>query len=413
MRKPKILICVMSCNQDLYNQEEEIIKSTWLKDVNKYKNIDYIIFKSGNITEYKDNYLYLNVNDEFFYTYEKNIAMFEWVKENKKFDYLVRTNCSTFINVHLLNEYLTYIFNEYNNDNRIEVIETHWHKNTYMFSGKFFILKPQHVDYLLENRMYHNDLEDDIMFSKILSQNYNLTYEDKDKLSIYDYINFKQLPTKYINNVPSKIDNIDLRNLKEYSQIETCFACCCKPYASDNLSVIKESMFKLYELVNNNYSRKIDNCYKIYNFCNNNYSHNQTIQRMFIHKSSFCLVLDFEPDEKYIDYIFSNDNENFPNVKQIIILRDSVNKINDKRIKYVINEDFNDIYKTYREYFRFFIFIHKPVIVNKVILKISDDFVANYWDYHKHENMLIVRGNLIKNIDLYNLTQYKFLNTLK
>ena len=39
---PKVLICIMSCNNELYKEEENIVINTYIKICNLIDNIDFV-----------------------------------------------------------------------------------------------------------------------------------------------------------------------------------------------------------------------------------------------------------------------------------------------------------------------------------------------------------------------------------
>lgn len=151
MKKPKILILVMSASTEFFRNQIEDCKQTWLNlldDNNKYK---YIINK---YTE-KIDWLYYDTVDEIYnlktqgnkllsidsiynkkvvvdsnyqhhlqnvlfddgWVWQKTVDIFDWLcndeeSEYKDYDYIIRTNTSTYINIISL---VYYLYNEFNN----------------------------------------------------------------------------------------------------------------------------------------------------------------------------------------------------------------------------------------------------------------------------------------------------------
>jgi len=107
----RILIMVMSCNQDFFIEEEKIIKDTWAKPIidKKYDNIDFIIYRGDsqrNTYEKSNNLLLINCEDDLPSTYKKTYLAFKLANKIFQYDYIFRTNTSTYINVELLNEFV-------------------------------------------------------------------------------------------------------------------------------------------------------------------------------------------------------------------------------------------------------------------------------------------------------------------
>ena len=100
-KKPKILICTMSCCDSFYLREEELIKNTWLRLCKNFDNIDYIIFRgNANKTQFINKHLVLiNCPDDLAGTYDKNYLLFKLLKEqNIEFDYLLAEDQSYLTN---------------------------------------------------------------------------------------------------------------------------------------------------------------------------------------------------------------------------------------------------------------------------------------------------------------------------
>lgn len=423
--KPKILIAIMSCNNELYLHEEQKVKDTWIRFIENFENIDYIIFKGGEKTEYNNHELILNVEDDLAHTYQKNLELFKWIKENNiEYDYFIRTNCSTFLNIPLINDYLTYHFNNYFTDHRIMHIETHWVDNVYIFTGKFFIFRKKHIEFLINNIQdisSGKDYYDDYYFSKTFMSGKNISYENSKRLSNYDYMNFKQLPIKFINNIQTKIDNINFEDIQSYSDIETCLAVCCKPFGNNDVKVIHDSLEKLYNIVLNEYKFNEVEQRKIYNFSNNNYSHNQNIQRMFIHEPTYCLVLSINDQiilNNYLNYILNKKSEFYFGGDYVLILTSNKDlKFNNSLVKIIYKEKVDqisraEVYNDYKHVFRFFVFCDESLrIKQKEIISLFKSYLGKYWDYLKLNNFIILRGNLEKIDSLDNLEEKKSLLT--
>lgn len=109
----KILITVMSCDKEFFSNQEELIKQTWAKDIidGKYPNIDIVFYIGCPVINetYFDNDLktiVLKCEDGLDNTFKKTIRAFEYIDNNYEYDYIFRTNTSTYINVQLLNEFI-------------------------------------------------------------------------------------------------------------------------------------------------------------------------------------------------------------------------------------------------------------------------------------------------------------------
>lgn len=118
----KLLFLSMSADMSPFNELEEACNQTWRNvDHEKYPNIDAEFWtytdaepgKSSSV-DMKNHIIYIKRDtshkDMIDATYSKTIEAFLIITEklNLEFDYLIRTNNSTWINVPLVNEFLAY-----------------------------------------------------------------------------------------------------------------------------------------------------------------------------------------------------------------------------------------------------------------------------------------------------------------
>jgi hypothetical protein len=123
----KILFLSMSTNQEPFNTLEGICNQTWRNyDKEKYPGISAEFWTYTETPEGKETYvdmknhiIYLKTESDpetgtCFRTYSKTIEAFTIITDKLKldFDYIVRTNNSTWINVPLINEFLSYIHDD-------------------------------------------------------------------------------------------------------------------------------------------------------------------------------------------------------------------------------------------------------------------------------------------------------------
>lgn len=105
----KILICVLSSDIKPWGDLIEGIKNTWGSV--KYENINIIYYFGNNSNNtdkpllIKDN-LYLPYEETFDNIGRKTIATFEFALNNYEFDYIIRPNASTYVDLDILYKYL-------------------------------------------------------------------------------------------------------------------------------------------------------------------------------------------------------------------------------------------------------------------------------------------------------------------
>ena len=112
----KLLILAMSCNQDFFIEQEQHIKKLYAKDIieGKYSNIEFYTYTASFDSKYhinkEEHKLYVPADDTLEGTFEKTQNVFKLLNHlNFDYDYILRTNCSTYINVELLNRFINEI----------------------------------------------------------------------------------------------------------------------------------------------------------------------------------------------------------------------------------------------------------------------------------------------------------------
>ena len=128
----KILIMLMSCDDNFFKEEENICKQTWLSNIDKFDNIEYIIYR-GNEDIQKHKYqkdthtLILKCEDDLDNTFKKTYYAFKLADKIFDYDYIFRTNTSNYVNIELLNYFIQHI----EDDNIV------WTSDLYSLSNSF------------------------------------------------------------------------------------------------------------------------------------------------------------------------------------------------------------------------------------------------------------------------------------
>ncbi|WQJ53637.1 MAG: nucleotide-sugar epimerase [Wendovervirus sonii] len=112
----------MSCNLPFFQKEEKAILQTWGKDIidGKYPNIKIAFYSASADGKHhynkKEHKLLVPSGDDLHSTFEKTRMTFNLINEISElagYDFILRTNCSTYINVKLLSKLLELdLFNE-------------------------------------------------------------------------------------------------------------------------------------------------------------------------------------------------------------------------------------------------------------------------------------------------------------
>lgn len=103
----------MSCNQDFFIQQEKNIRELYVKDIleGEYENVDFWVYTASEDEKYhvnkRQHKLYIPCNDSLEGTYDKTYKAFKLIEKlGLEYDYILRTNLSTYINVKVLSNFI-------------------------------------------------------------------------------------------------------------------------------------------------------------------------------------------------------------------------------------------------------------------------------------------------------------------
>lgn len=181
-----IILIIASNNSNEYIEMQNI----WRKYMNNHPNIKSFFIKNDlNI----DTDIYLNENLNTIYTkdietyspgiFNKTIKSIEYCLNNFKFDYIYRTNLSSFLE---LNKMYNFISN-----NHIEyggVIGNH--NNINFASGSGFFISKEACNFLInyDRQININEYLDDVIIAKILTKKYKIDFIDRIDINKVDNI---------------------------------------------------------------------------------------------------------------------------------------------------------------------------------------------------------------------------------
>lgn len=194
-------------------KQEQVMKETWISTSDKYDNIDYFIYR-GNPEADKHKYdkvnhlLTIKCEDDIDNTFKKTYYAFKLAHKIFDYDYIFRTNTSTYVNIKLLNEFVQKLDND----------EILWSSELYSLSDAFcpyplylygrgngLLISKKIIDIILKEGIGYLYLKgcDDSTIGNILN-----TYWIKQGKNYLDYIKgyhhgwYKCVPTEQPNNHP-------------------------------------------------------------------------------------------------------------------------------------------------------------------------------------------------------------------
>lgn len=172
----KLIVSIPSIKSEEYINLENACKQTWLKYNNQ--NIEHLFYFGSNEDKFKDNELYVKCHNQSSKTesnkfvgqhpiiIEKTIKMFEFALKNYNFEFMFRTNLSSYVDLNFFLEYIDKI--ESKNCYTGYIGE---HENIAFASGAGILLTRDMVELLvIKQDMIDYTLIDDVAFAKFFRE---------------------------------------------------------------------------------------------------------------------------------------------------------------------------------------------------------------------------------------------------
>lgn len=141
-------------------------KKTWVKEASKHSEV--LFYKGGDKTFRREQDLFLNCSDAYSDMGIKTIKAFEWVDLNLSYDYIFRTNTSSYVNYKNLIRYVK-IIKEEGTDYCGYIGE---HKDIKYVSGSGIILSKKAIKSLISSKSeIDTDIIEDVAIGKLLKIN--------------------------------------------------------------------------------------------------------------------------------------------------------------------------------------------------------------------------------------------------
>ena len=120
----KIIILVLSSKTYPSKRNAKYQKKTWVKEKND--NVKVFFYEAGKKDKQKESHLFFDVNKSELDIGYKNVKAFKWILQNENFDYVFRTNTSSYVSKKNLENFVKTL-------NKIN-------KNKYLYSGIRIVL---------------------------------------------------------------------------------------------------------------------------------------------------------------------------------------------------------------------------------------------------------------------------------
>jgi hypothetical protein len=201
----KIIILVLSLNDgDLYTEFYNTQKKTW--DSIEVDGIDtFYYFGNCEDNEIVDNNIYTNVSETLLNCTDKTLEAFKLIN-NMDYDYVFRTNSSSYVDKHRLKEYLN---NKPKTNFYSGIIGLHEHN--YFCSGSGFFLSKDLITLLINNEdKLDRNLIDDVSIGKLLNS-FNIPLVNSER---FDVVSSDDISNNFFHYRLKTLDrNDDIKNM--------------------------------------------------------------------------------------------------------------------------------------------------------------------------------------------------------
>jgi hypothetical protein len=214
----KIIILILSVNKDPWLKiENDGIRKTWGNNNNKQVSILYYY---GGVNENKlvEDKLFLSSPEGWANIGRKTICAFDYILQNFEFDYIFRTNTSSYVDINL---FLEKIKNK--SKNNIYEGEKIFYNGIEYASGCGYLISKDVSRLIVKNKdQWDHNLPDDVAISKLLSK-FNIFCKTADLWNMnIPEIAKKQIPLDYFH-YRCKCDenrNIDIERMHYIHRIK-------------------------------------------------------------------------------------------------------------------------------------------------------------------------------------------------
>ena len=232
----------MSCNDNKFRIEANNTKYCFNKQIIKHNLQDYVKvydYLQGDNDIINNDTIYCNELDDYNHTYEKTIRCFEIIhKNNVEYDYIFRTNSSTFINIKLLYEFCKHISKYSFFDNKLF---------TSCLTSINYAFAPRQYDLVAQGKglLFNKQLMNTLLANKwIHKRNDHLTNYIFCGTVFYNDIKNNTLEYKINKTDDVQISTIfNLLNLEQNKNIEDFYYTYCHHVCYENIKAFNRNVF--------------------------------------------------------------------------------------------------------------------------------------------------------------------------
>lgn len=176
----KIIVLVLSSLDKVYQDLEETIRDTWA--INKNNNLNIFYYYGGSDSFFVDgDKIFCTKEESLFNIGYKTIEAFEYLYNNYEFDYIFRTNSSSYVN---LDKMIDFLENKPKSSFYCGYINLQKNTNILFGSGSGYFLSKDLIGMILsKSDSWNHSLIDDVALGKFLSE-HNVQLVQSKRLDI-------------------------------------------------------------------------------------------------------------------------------------------------------------------------------------------------------------------------------------
>jgi galactosyltransferase len=161
----KTLVLVLACRAEPYPAMIETIERTWAAA--EIADVDVLFYYGGTEKRRQGRHLYLPVADDLLSTDWKTLAAFEHVRADDDFDVVFRTNCSSYVDLQNLRDYVE----AHSRPEGYYAGYSGVHHETHFASGSGYFLSRDLVDLVLAHKdEWNHRPHDDVALGQLLHE---------------------------------------------------------------------------------------------------------------------------------------------------------------------------------------------------------------------------------------------------
>lgn len=171
MKNIYMLILVLSSNTYPAKRNLKAQKNTWVKELKNFTEIEYFFYFPGDKFLISNHDIYFNIGKTTKDIVDRDLLVYEWLLQNYEFEFVFRTNNSSYINPKYLLEKTSSFADGSNFIYSGKIMNTNdaEGKNLNFVSGSGVLFSKNTIEKLIENKkLIDKSLWDDVAIGKLL-----------------------------------------------------------------------------------------------------------------------------------------------------------------------------------------------------------------------------------------------------